>query len=144
MADLTHLDAGSVTQFADNELQTFLGDIRKMRHDTSDEPPVEALFTIYSALSATPNKQLAIGPMGAAGTVHGDALRTNLVSLADTVDGVFVKQQKLFGDMDMDLRDTVTTLLNTSGASLQSINGSRFISALADVGQDLGGSTTTL
>ncbi|GAB2915332.1 MULTISPECIES: type VII secretion system-associated protein [Streptomyces] len=144
MADLTHLDAGQLTSFADHELTTFSGDLTKIRNDTADQPPVESLFTLHSVLSATPHRQLAIGPMGAAGTVHGDALRTNLVALARNIDRVFVKQKKLFQDMDRDLRDTVTTLLNTSGSSLQAVSADRFISSMADVGRDIGGTASTL
>lgn len=143
MADLTHLDATSLTQFADNEVQTFIAELTKTRRDTADTPPVESPYTIASTLSSAPNRQLTIGQMGATGTVHGDSLRTNLVALATAIDKVYVKQQKLFADMDTNLRDTVRTLLNTSGAALDSINSQRFISAMADVGHDLGGSTTT-
>ncbi|MFE6826203.1 type VII secretion system-associated protein [Streptomyces sp. NPDC057690] len=141
MADLTHLDASQLTSFVDHELTTFSGDLTKIRNDTADQPPVESLFTIHSALSATPDKQLTIGPMGTAGTVHGDALRTNTVALMKNVDQVFVKQKKLFNDMERDLRDTVTTLLNASGSSLQAVATDRFISSMADVGQDLGGTS---
>ncbi|MFJ3671522.1 type VII secretion system-associated protein [Streptomyces sp. NPDC090106] len=143
MADLTHLDASQLTSFVDHELTAFGGDLTRIRNDTADQPPIESLFTIHSALSATPDKQLAIGPMGAAGTVHGDALRTNTVALMKNVDQVFVKQKKLFNDMERDLRDTVTTLLNASGSSLQAVATDRFISSMADVGQDLGGTSIT-
>ncbi|MCL6675203.1 MULTISPECIES: type VII secretion system-associated protein [Streptomyces] len=143
MADLTHLDSASLIQFADNEVQTFIADIKKMRQDTADTPSVEALFTLSSTLSSAPNKQLTIGQMGATGTVHGDSLRTNMVALATAIDKVFVKHQDLFRDMDTDIRDTVRTLLNTAGTSLDSISSDRFISAMADVGQDLGGHSTT-
>ncbi|MEU1518966.1 type VII secretion system-associated protein [Streptomyces sp. NPDC005811] len=142
MADLTHLDATSLTQFADNEVQTVIDELKKIRLDTADTPPVQSLYTISSTLSSAPNKQLTLGPMGATATVHGDELKTNLVALATAIDKVYVKHRELFGDMDTNLRDTVRTLLNTSGASLDSINSEKFISAMADVGQDLGGSTT--
>jgi hypothetical protein len=142
MADLTHLDATSLTQFADNEVQTIVAELKKIRQDTADTPPVQALYTIASTLSSAPNKQLTIGQMGATTTVHGDSLRTSLVDLATAIDKVYVKHRELFDDMDTNIRDTVRTLLNTSGASLESINSQQFISALADVGQDLGGSTT--
>ncbi|MFF3503126.1 type VII secretion system-associated protein [Streptomyces sp. NPDC003247] len=141
MADLTHLDATQVTSFVEHELTTFGSDLTKIRNDTADEPPVESLFTLHSVLSAAPNKQLTIGPMGTVGTVHGDSLRTDTVALAKAVDLVFVKQKKLFNDMDRDLRDTVTTLLAASGSSLQAVATDRFISSMADVGQDLGGTS---
>ncbi|MFF2210626.1 type VII secretion system-associated protein [Streptomyces antibioticus] len=142
MPNLTHLDATSLIQFADNEVHTFIADIKKIRQDTPDTPPVDSLFTLSSTLSSAPNKQLTIGQMGATGTVHGDSLRTNMVALADTVDKVFVKHHDLFGDIDTNLRDTVRTLLTTAGTSLAAISSDRFIAALADVGQDLGGTRT--
>ncbi|MEV6160700.1 type VII secretion system-associated protein [Streptomyces sp. NPDC052052] len=145
MADLTHLDGKTLQTFTDQDVADFikaLDDIRK------DNPAgVKALKSILDRRTDRDHLQqdpaLALGLMLASDSdVQGQELVAAVKKAAESVDGIFESQQTLFKHIDLDLRESIKTLLDTQGKSLESIDGAALLDIFSDVDQELGPTTT--
>jgi hypothetical protein len=145
MADLTHLDKAALQAFVDGDLHDFISQLTAIRQD--DPNGAWALRSLVEG-ETTPttlqqNPILAIGTMAGDDTAKGQTLIAKIKTNATAVDKVLKDQGTLFGDIDSDLRETITTLLNTQGGSLESIAGAKLLDIFSDVDGDLGTSGAT-
>ncbi|MCX5401150.1 type VII secretion system-associated protein [Streptomyces sp. NBC_00102] len=144
MADLTHLNGQKLKQFRDHDLATFITDLKGIVKD--DPNGVLALHSIVRGTTPAQyigeNPVLGIGLMTADDTVYGKTLIDVALKSAKSIDDVLGDQGVLFGDIDDSLDTTITTLLNTQGASLESINGEKFLDVWSGVDEDLEGPDT--
>jgi hypothetical protein len=142
MADLTHLDGPALQRFVDNDLADFLTALKAIRRDsTADDGGIRALRSIVDGATTPDSLQqsqaLAIGSMGADDFLHGKSLLTAATGAAKSVDGVFAQHVDLFGDIERDMKQTIRTLLNTQGSSLQSIDAERMLDVFSDVDEGM-------
>ncbi|KUN29798.1 hypothetical protein AQJ23_03370 [Streptomyces antibioticus] len=142
MADLTHLDGPALQRFVDNDLADFIDALKAIRKDSAaDNGGVRALRSIVNGATTPETLQqsqaLSIGQMGTGDTMHGEALLTAATGAAHSVDAVFEQHVNLFGDIDRDMKQTIRTMLNTQGSTLQSIDGEKFLDLFSDVDEGM-------
>ncbi|MFF2326493.1 MULTISPECIES: type VII secretion system-associated protein [unclassified Streptomyces] len=144
MADLTHLDGKTLQAFTDHDIADFLKDLLDIRKDSP--VGVKSLKTILDnvpdAGHLKQNQVLAIGLMAADDTVHGKSLIDAVQKAAGSIDDILLSQHTLFTDISKDLQETITTLLETQGKSLDSIDGAALLDIFADVDKELPGTKT--
>jgi len=142
MADLTHLDGPALQRFVDNDLADFIAALKAVRKDSAaDNGGVRALRSIVNGATTPETLQqsqaLSIGQMGTGDTMHGESLLTAATGAAHSVDAVFEQHVNLFGDIDRDMKQTIRTMLNTQGSTLQSIDGEKFLDLFSDVDEGM-------
>jgi hypothetical protein len=145
VADLTQLNADTLKKFNDNDVADFITDLNNIRHD--DPNGGMALKSLIegreTAANPSANSFLTIGGMTSDDTVFGSSLLKALTGAASAVDGVFTTQQTLFGDIHTDLGTVISTLLNTQGSNLGSIDGQKFLDPFTTVDGDLSGANSS-
>ncbi|MFJ1967627.1 type VII secretion system-associated protein [Streptomyces sp. NPDC087903] len=139
MADLTHLDAQKLKTFRENDLATF---ITALKNIVKDDP--NGILALHSIVKGTipaayidENPVLGIGLMTGDDTVYGKTLVASALSTAKSIDDILGDQKTLFDDIDDSLEETITTLLNTQGATLESISGEKLLDVWSGVDEDL-------
>ncbi|NNN35647.1 type VII secretion system-associated protein [Streptomyces sp. S3(2020)] len=142
MADLTHLDGPALQRFVENDLADFIDALKAVRKDSAaDDGGVRALRSIVNGATTPETLQqsqaLSIGQMGTGDSLHGESLLTAATGAAQSVDAVFEQHVNLFGDIDRDLKQTIRTMLNTQGSTLQSIDAGRFLDVFSDVDEGM-------
>lgn len=142
MADLTHLDGPALQRFVDNDLADFIDGLKAIRKDSAaDNGGVRALRSIVNGATTPETLQqsqaLSIGQMGTSDALHGQSLLTAVTGAAKSTDAVFEQHVDLFGDIDRDMKQTIRTLLNAQGSSLQSIDGEKFLDIFSDVDEGM-------
>lgn len=145
MADLTHLDSAALTAFADQDLATFAGDLKKLGEDNGT-PSLKGLRDgTTTATTEGLVKPLAIGLMATDGGGHidGAGFTKAVGSGIDALVGILDQQKKLFDDIDSNLRTTITDLLKTQGSNLADIKAEDFMKDFSDVDGDFGKSTSS-
>ncbi|MEV5384468.1 type VII secretion system-associated protein [Streptomyces sp. NPDC052721] len=139
MADLTHLDVQTLRTFLQNDVAEFVRELEKIRTDDWAPALRSLLENRASADTLQENPFLAIGLMGQDDTLGGQALLTAVKDQAKAADGILDFQQRLFRDIDTELRETIDTLLTTQGASLEAIEAADFLDVLDGVDHTLSG-----
>lgn len=145
MADLTRLDAASLKTFREHDLAEFITDLKNIMKD--DPNGVRSLHSVVKGITSPDyigeNAVLGIGLMAGDDTVYGKTLLASVLSSATSIDTILEAQGKLFGDIDDNLESTITTLLKTQDASLEGINGEKFLDIWSDIDDDLAGDKDT-
>ncbi|MFD9359449.1 type VII secretion system-associated protein, partial [Streptomyces sp. NPDC060031] len=132
-SNLTHLDAQSLQDFQEKDVADFHALLVAMAQDQgTGADQVMSMKHVSDYLRDTdltvPDPPLTIGFMGRADKgVAGHQMRANTQKAAEAISLVLEGQERLFGKMGTDLKQTWEKLKNTQGSSLESIESSEFI-----------------
>jgi hypothetical protein len=142
---LTELDSKALTSFADNDVSDFIAELGHIRQ--TGKNGVRSLNDILSGRT-TPqtvgeNQTLAIGRMATDDTVNGQSLIQKVQDGAKAIDGVFVAQKTLFGDIHTELHNTIKAMLKKQDVNLDAIGGQQMLDLFSDVDSDLSGSSAS-
>jgi hypothetical protein len=130
-ADLTKLDAKALQDFIDDDVTAFINDIVSLRK-AGQTPP--ALFDLGN--SPTP---VAMGQMGGDDATGGKSVISNAQNAAQAIDKVLRTHKESFEELKKELQNVITTMLKTQGDTLVTIDGQKFVDALADYDFDMNG-----
>ncbi|MFJ5266790.1 type VII secretion system-associated protein [Streptomyces sp. NPDC088387] len=132
MPNLTKLDAAGLQAFIDGDLVPFLNRLKELRAPGQTPP---SLFDV-----STMPRPLLLGNMNSDSDTGGDNVVKNAKTAATAIDTVLNKHVSAFQDLELELRNVITTMLNTQNTSLTDIDGQKFLSAIDDYMFDLDGS----
>lgn len=138
--DLTHLDAGTLQAFLNDQVANFRETLRKIRRDDEEGTALKSMLDgITTAETIQQNPFLAIGRMATNQEVGGSGLVKIVQDQAGSIDGVLDFQQRLFDDIDSNVQETIDTLLHTQGSSLEAIEGADLLDVFGEVEDTLSG-----
>lgn len=139
MADLTQLDSAGLKAFNDSDVNGFISDLDAIRKDSP--AGVKSLASLIEGKedksNTVANSFLTIGMMATDDTMDGQSLTGALKTGAQSLDDVFTSHKTLFSDMHDDLNTVISTLLNTQGSSLTSIDGQKLLDPFSNIDSDM-------
>ncbi|MFJ4895958.1 type VII secretion system-associated protein [Streptomyces sp. NPDC088788] len=151
-SDKVVLDKGWMKNFIDTEIEDFRTAIDKIskdgryegnhwneHNDSYDIEDVRAVGNLskYGNVDADNQVPLALGALVGKDGMGADLVKA-VLDAAKQLNDVVLDQKKLFDDIEDALRETMDTLLNTEGESLDKIDGDKFItSVFEDVSDDI-------
>lgn len=137
------LDKAGLQAFLDDRVVPFTEQIRKIQLDDPTLGPSMGTLLGESDLdydsaefdSYGSGRPLSIGMMLKEDYLHGKGADLNKAvgKSAEDLVAIFEEQQKLFGDIEENLKDTISTLLSTQGDNLTSIEGQELLDIFEDV-----------
>ncbi|MFF4522485.1 type VII secretion system-associated protein [Streptomyces bluensis] len=146
------LDKAGLQSFLDDRVIPFTDQIRKIQLDDPVLGPAmgtllgdadldydSAEFDSYGS-----GRPLSIGMMLKTDYLHGKGADLNKAvgKSAEDLVAIFEEQQKLFGDIEENLKDTISTLFSTQGDNLINIEGQEFLDIFEDVDDSMATNST--
>ncbi|MFE6777593.1 type VII secretion system-associated protein [Streptomyces sp. NPDC057702] len=137
-----NLDKTWLTNFQTQDVQKFLGEIKKIQGDGEYAPALANLIkggTRSKDVPAGILLPLSIGGMAGEGTgTNGDLLQSGVTEMIKVIVKIFADQKLLFEAIDAGITDTLEDLLKTQGENLEKIEAEKFLDIFEDVDDLLG------
>ncbi|MFI1330682.1 type VII secretion system-associated protein [Streptomyces sp. NPDC020845] len=144
MAEPIQLDKAWMEHFINVDVHDFQAELKKILKDKGDIPALGSLKSENphdwkgADIPSGTKLPLTIGAMTEEEELtNGSHIHKTLKQLIDQILGMIEDQQKLFDDIEDNLRETVNTLLKTQGDNLGKIDGEKILDPLEDVDDDL-------
>jgi hypothetical protein len=137
--DLTHLDVQGLRTFLENDVAEFIRELERIRTDDWAPALRSLLENRASADTLQQDVLLAIGLMSQDDTLAGQSLLAAVREQAQAADSILDFQQRLFRNIDIELRETIDTLLAAQGANLEAIEAADFLDVLDLVDHTMSG-----
>ncbi|MFF3653271.1 type VII secretion system-associated protein [Streptomyces sp. NPDC002181] len=137
------MDKAGLQGFLDYRVTPMTWEFEKITQDDPTFGP--SMASLVGQKDRTPDeeydlmKPLAIGFMASGDNLHsvGRDLNDGVAKTANSLVKIFDQDARLFTDVVSNLETTITTLLNTQGASLADVDGQAFLDAFEDVSDNL-------
>ncbi|MEV5810350.1 type VII secretion system-associated protein [Streptomyces parvulus] len=135
MADFSQLDKTSIQSFVDNDLATFITDLKKVLEEDPSMLSISDNLTTPETVGVTSaGKPLVMGMADDDDLVSGSSFTDSLASNIETVVATLKAQQDTFDEINDGLRQTLEELFKTQGDNLGSIEADAFTDVLSDAG----------
>ncbi|NSC24349.1 type VII secretion system-associated protein [Streptomyces albus subsp. chlorinus] len=134
----TQLNKEWIQNFKDHDLAGFRDRLKEIAEDGPGDPTVPAMKTLSNKdapireLPVGTPVPLAIGNLAQDAMTHGDKVNSAVVDMVKTLDGIISSHLELFEDIDSALAETIKTLFDTQGQSLDAIDGQKLYDIFED------------
>jgi hypothetical protein len=139
----TQLDKAWIENFRNIDIADFKKLLKEVSQNSTGDPVVPSMAALKGEDDGVPGLPfgtpvpLAIGNLASDVGTHGQAVSKSVMEMVTLLDGIIKSHLTLFDDIDSALEETIQTLFQTQGESLDAVEGQQLIDIFEDVEADL-------